>query len=92
MENKKITLMLILFLKECIHWKRMGKLWNEVGTDIGARFIAYPIIVILITIAHYCFAFMHTMFECSLAIFMNAQFKMNLINLHKKTIHTLSLI
>lgn len=79
-------------MKERVHWKRMLKLWTEVGTDIGARFLAFPIIVCLVSIAHYCFALMHFGFEFVLMLFMKQQFKANLTVLHKKTLHTLSTI
>ncbi|MCK9575522.1 MAG: hypothetical protein WC979_02135 [Candidatus Pacearchaeota archaeon] len=85
MESNKITLLKIFLLKEFVHWLRMGKLWTEIGTDIGARFIAYPIIVILVSIFHYMFAFMHFAFETYLYISSREQFRQNLLKMEAKT-------
>lgn len=90
MENKQITLLSIVLLKERIHWSRMGILWYEIGKDIGARFIAFPIIVILISISHYAFAFMHTAFETVLFFINKEQFKMNMKNVHRTSIEKLN--
>ena len=88
MENKKITLIQLLGLKEKIHWMRMKCLFGEMD-DFGSIVIAYPILVILITICHYSFAIMHFFFE-SVMFFMNKeQFKSNLKKINESTNRTL---
>jgi len=88
MQHSKITVLKLLFIKEGIHWDRMSILWNIVGKDIGARFIAYPIMVILITISHYAFAGMHTLLDIYLFFFKNEQLRMNIKFIYKKTLST----
>lgn len=63
--------------KEKNHYKRMIKLFKEVK-QIGGKLIAFPIIFILITFFHYCFAFMHAMFETFLFFFNKEQFNINM--------------
>lgn len=56
----------------------MRRLFKEM-VGFGGKFIAYPIIVTIISIAHYAFALMHTLFEFSMWLFNKPQFRTNLI-------------
>jgi hypothetical protein len=53
-------------------------------TRLGGKLIAYPILVAIISVAHYAFAGMSMMFEIVLWIFKNEQFKTNMININTK--------
>jgi len=79
----KITLLNITFKKELIHWNRMGELFNEM-TGIGGVFIAYPILVTLVSICHYAFAIMHTSFELVLFFVNRKQFKENMQKIYQQ--------
>ena len=83
-ETKRITLIGVLFKKESIHWIRMGRLFAEMPS-IGAKLITYPIIVLIITLFHYAFAGMHTLFEIIMYIINRRQFKFNMDNLYIKS-------
>jgi len=87
MENSK-TLMKLMYKKENVHYKRMIDLFHEMN-DFGEKFISYPIIVILVSFFHYCFAIMHFLFELYLSIFNKIQFKQNMEVSHKKVEATL---
>jgi len=80
MANNLISIML---KKEGKHWKAMKLLYKEM-TDIGAKIISYPILVILISFFHYLFSSMHFLFESYLYLFNRKQFSKNLITLNKK--------
>ncbi len=78
-----MTLLAIFGKKELIHWSRMKILFNEME-DFGGKFIAYPILVILLSFFHYCFSGMHLLFELFLYLFNRKQFKQNLKSLTLK--------
>lgn len=77
-----MTLLKIMFAKEKIHWARMCFLFDEME-GIGGKLITYPIIVIIISFFHYCFATMHFLFECVMFLFNHNQFKLNIVSLQK---------
>lgn len=79
---KYSSLIKILLKKEKIHYNRMIKLFGEVE-NIGGKLIAFPIIFVLITFFHYCFAFMHTMFETFMYIFNRERFNINVKRLQR---------
>lgn len=79
----KPSLLNITIKKEIIHRKRMGKLFKDM-TGIGGIFIAYPLLVIIISLCHYAFAIMHTLFEFTLFIFNRKQFKENMNKIYKQ--------
>ena len=72
-----MSLLSIVLQKEKTHWGRMLEIFGKM-TGIGGKVIAYPIIVLIISIAHYSFAFMHTSFEIYLYMFNRKQFELNL--------------
>jgi hypothetical protein len=75
--------------KEKVHYTRMYDLFEEMD-DIGSKFISYPILVILVSFFHYCFASMHFLFEVYMFIFNNSRFSQNMKISHKKVDKTLS--
>ena len=81
---KNITLIELLFKKEIIHWLRMKVLFGEME-GIGAKLIAFPIIVSIITGFHYCFAGMHSLFEITMFFANRTQFRNNMKNLSVKS-------
>ena len=70
--------------KEKVHYLQMKMLFGEM-TDYGSKFVSYPIMVIIISFFHYCFALMHFLFESFLFITNKNQFKLNLININTST-------
>jgi hypothetical protein len=79
----KTTLFAILAKKEVIHWRRTQQMFK--------KFKGWPskitfglIVAIFITIAHYCFALMHTLYESFLYVFARKAFKANLQQLALK--------
>lgn len=83
MENKKLTLLTIMWNKEKIHWSRMLKLFIKMDT-FGAKIISYPIIVLLVSFGHYAFMFMHTSFELVLFFMNKPHFIKNLNTINNK--------
>jgi len=77
----KTSLLKIVLKKEKIHWTRMIPLFKEME-GIGGKIIAYPILVFIISVCHYAFALMHTLFESFLFVFNKKQFKENMININ----------
>jgi hypothetical protein len=74
-----------MLAKEKIHWSRMIKLFKSMDT-IGAKFISFPIIAILVSIGHYCFMSMHTMFELYLFFSHKKEFNQNLKTINAKLV------
>lgn len=81
----KNSLINITFNKEIIHWKRMRQLFNEMS-GIGGKFIAYPLLVVIISLCHYAFVLMHSAFEIFLFFFNKEQFKKNMSNINQEII------
>ena len=73
----KPTLLSILWKKEKIHWKRIKQMFSKFNGWVSK--LSFGVIVaILVTLAHYAFALMHTLFELFLFVFMRDAFKANL--------------
>ena len=79
----KTTLAKILWKKEKIHWKRLKGMFKKFNGWI-ARLTFGLIVAILVTIAHYGFALMHTLYEIFLWVFFRKAFKANLQQLALK--------
>jgi hypothetical protein len=73
----KTTLATILYKKEMIHWKRVKQMFSKFPSWIS-KFTFGLIVVILVTIFHYAFALMHTLYEMVLFVFARDLFKANL--------------
>lgn len=73
----KTNLLIILWKKELIHWKRVGKIINKFNSWFG-KVITSTIIIILVSIFHYLFAIMHTLYELVLFIFARNYYRENL--------------
>jgi hypothetical protein len=73
----KTTLLIILAKKEAIHWKRIGKMFSRFPGWLNKATFGL-IVVILVTLFHYVFALMHTLYELFLFIFFRQAFKANL--------------
>jgi hypothetical protein len=69
--------MTILWKKELIHWRRTKQMLSKFPGWLSKATFGL-IVVILITIFHYAFAIMHTLFELFLFVFMRDMFKANL--------------
>jgi len=82
---KKVTLAKIFFMKEGVHWRRMGGLFKYIEGLLGIL-VVYPFFVILLSFFHYAFAFMHTAFEIVMWMFKNEKFKENMQNIHANLI------
>lgn len=73
----KTNLGLILWKKEKIHWKRIKEMFTKFNNWLSK--LTFGIIVaILIIIAHYAFAIMHTLYEIFLWVFYRKAFRANL--------------
>jgi hypothetical protein len=73
----KTNLLKILWKKEIIHWKRIGQMLKKFKTWSGK--LTFGIVVaILVTLGHWCFALMHTLYELMLFMFAHDMFKANL--------------
>ena len=73
----KTTLVKVLWKKEKIHWKRVGEMLGKFnGIVMKATFGI--IVAFLVTLAHYAFALMHTLYEIVLWVFARQTFKANL--------------
>ena len=79
----KTTLAEILWKKEKVHWRRIGQILSKFNGWIS-KLTFGVIIAILITIFHYCFAIMHTLYEICLCVFARNYFKSNLQKLALK--------
>ena len=78
---KKIYLIKIIWLKEGVHWKRMGQLFKLVEGLLGTVLI-YPFFVSLLSLFHYAFAGMHAMFEITMWMFNRNKFKRNMFEIY----------
>jgi hypothetical protein len=73
----KTTLLQILWKKEKIHWNRIKQLFGKFNG--WAYKLTFGLLVaILVSLGHYAFALMHTLYECVLFIFARQAFKANL--------------
>ncbi len=78
------NLIKVFALKELKYWKRtwgMNKKFGKVG-----KFTGFIIAFLIITLCHFCFAFMHFITECLLWIMANKVFKSNLIKLQSQAL------
>lgn len=73
----KTTLAQILWKKEKIHWKRIGQMLGRFHGWLN-KITFGLVVIILVTVFHYAFALMHTLFELLLFVFMRDAFKANL--------------
>jgi len=71
------SLLTLMFKKEKLYFKKLRLLFREMD-DFGSKYISYPIIVILVTFFHYCFATMHFLFELYLSFSNRTQFEQNM--------------
>jgi hypothetical protein len=79
----KTNLFIILWKKEKIHWQRIGKLFSRFHGWLNKLTFGL-ITAIFITIFHYAFALMHTLYELFLFIFARKVFRTNLQKLALK--------
>lgn len=80
-----INLIKIMLKKETIHYKRMCQLFKMVE-GFGGKCIAFPLMFIIITFFHYCFALMHFLFETFMYLCNRNQFERNVEKLILKTV------
>jgi hypothetical protein len=73
----KTTLFNILWKKELKHWKRVKEMFNKFNGWLSKLTFGL-IVVTLVTIAHYLFAVMHTLYELFLFVVARKAFKSNL--------------
>lgn len=79
----KTNLFIILWKKEKIHWKRIGQLLKKFN-GLAYKLSFGLIVALLVSIFHYVFALMHTLYEVFLFIFARQAFKANLQKLALK--------
>lgn len=79
----KTTLLTILWKKEKIHWKRIREMLKKFN-GWASKLTFGLIVAIFITIFHYLFALMHTLYEMFLFVFARQAFKANLQKLALK--------
>jgi len=73
----KTNLAKILWKKEKIHWNRTMGVFTKFNNWFGK--LTFGLLIAIIgTIAHYCFALMHTLYETLLWVFFRKAFKANL--------------
>ena len=72
----------ILWIKEGKHWGRMGDMLKAINSLPG-KIISWPILCVIISVFHYCFAVMHFLFETFLYFFNHNQYQRNMLNLEK---------
>lgn len=73
----KTNLIKILWKKELVHWRRIGVMFKRFKSW-SSKLTFGLIVVILITIFHYCFAVMHTLYEMFLWVVARKAFKINI--------------
>ncbi len=73
----KTSLAQILWKKELNYWKRVGAMFDRFNGWLNKATFGI-IVVILVSIGHYAFALMHTLYECFLFVVANKMFKENL--------------
>ena len=79
----KTNLVSILWKKEIIHWRRMEQMLKRFNS-IASKLTFGLLGVFLVTIGHYAFAIMHTLYELFLYVFARKAFKANLQKLALK--------
>lgn len=79
---KYSKLIKVMLNKEALHYKRLGKCFHNIDTWSG-KLIAWPLICIIVTFSHYCFAIMHFGFETFLYLFKRDQFNKNMVSLSR---------
>ena len=80
----KTTLIEVLWKKEQLHWKRVWDIITKKFNYLVLGLTFGVIISTLVTLAHYAFAIMHTLFEVILWVFARERFKRNLQSLALK--------
>lgn len=73
----KTNLLKILWKKEKIHWVRIKQMFRKFN-GIISKLTFGLIVALLVTIAHYCFAIMHTLYELFLFVVARQAFRANL--------------
>jgi hypothetical protein len=73
----KTNLISILWKKEIVHWKRVKQMFGKINGWVFKVTLGV-LVVLLVTLAHYAFALMHTLYEMFLFIFARQAFKANL--------------
>jgi hypothetical protein len=79
----KTNLISILWKKEKNHWKRIMEMMNKFNGWVSKLTFGL-IVAIFVTIFHYIFAIMHTLYEVFLFIFARQAFRANLQKLALK--------
>ena len=74
----KLNLIKVFLLKEKKFWQRTWEMKNKINL------FWFIIAIILISIGHYAFAFMHFLFECFLWLVARKQYRLNLYKLYKQ--------
>jgi len=73
----KTNLLKILWKKEKIHWVRIAQMFRKFN-GIVSKLTFGLIVALLVTLAHYCFALMHTLYEIFLFVVARQTFRANL--------------
>lgn len=79
----KTNLVTILWKKEKIHWKRIMEMMGKFNGWVSKLTFGL-IVAFFVTIFHYIFAIMHTLYEIFLFIFARQAFRANLQKLALK--------
>ena len=79
----KTNLLQILWKKEKIHWQRIEKMLSRFPGWLNKATFGF-IVVVLVSIFHYMFALMHTLYELLLFVFARQLFRANLQKLALK--------
>jgi hypothetical protein len=73
----KTNLFKILWAKEKVHWKRLGQMFKKFNSWVS-KLTFGVIVAILICVAHYCFALMHTLYEMFLWVVARNAYRANI--------------
>jgi hypothetical protein len=73
----KTNLFKILWMKEMLHWKRIEAMFKKFKGWPNKLTFGF-IVATLVTLCHWCFALMHTLYELLLFVFARDMFKANL--------------
>ena len=73
----KTNLLQILWKKEIVHWKRLKEMFTKFNGWISKLTFGL-IVAILITLSHYGFAFMSTLWSSCLWVVARKRFKINI--------------
>jgi len=79
----KTTLAKILWKKEKAHWIMISQMFKRFNGWLSKLTFGF-IVAVLVSISHYGFAFMHTLYEIGLFLFARKAFKRNLQRLSLK--------